>query len=130
MSEMIEKDKDRWGMVGSTLFAEIWRLTNVRIPTERGYDMVPFYDLMKGHGQFTVEDIEEVQNFLCFFTAASWVHGGNRKGREAFQSLLTDGFGVQTTALSATEWMSSITTLKPDDNIGEKTMETVSSIPV
>jgi hypothetical protein len=120
MQEIAEKEKDRFGDGPKALFAEIWRNTTVRVPTDQGYEHILFYDIMRNDKIFDADNVDEVQNFICFFTAGSWVHGLSKKEREAFQNLLTKGFGVQITALSATEYMNSVQTSKPEENIGEK----------
>jgi hypothetical protein len=120
MLEIAEQQKDRFGNLSKTLFPEIWRLTNVLVPTDQGFDTVSFYDAMRDPKILDQDNVEEVQNFICFFTAASWVHGLSRKEREAFQQLMTKGFGVQITSLPVTEYKSSIPISKPEENIGEK----------
>jgi hypothetical protein len=120
MQEIAEQQKERFGDLQKTLFAEIWRLTNVMVPGDNGLETMSFYDVMKSDKIFDADNLEEVQNFVCFFTAASWVHGLNRKEREAFQLLMTSGFGVQTTASSVTEYKSSIPISKPEENTGAK----------
>lgn len=119
MLELADEHKERFGDIRKTLFAEIWRLTNVIVPTDRGFETVPFYDAMRNTDILSQDDVEEAQNFICFFTAASWVHGLSRQEREAFQTLLTKGFGVQTTSLPATEYMNSIQISKLEENTGE-----------
>lgn len=127
MLEIAEEQKERFGDLQKTLFAEIWRLTNVIVPGENGYETVPFYNAMRDEKLLDADNVEEVQNFICFFTAASWVHGLSRKEREAFQQLMTSGFGVQITSLPVTEYKNSIPISKQEENIGEK--ETPLSIP-
>jgi hypothetical protein len=127
MAELADENKERFGDLGRTLFAEIWRLTNVLVPTDQGYEAIPFYHMLKGDKDLDMDNVEEVQNFICYFTAASWVHGLNRKEREAFQVLMTKGFGVQITALPLTEFRNSMLTLKSEESIGES--ETPLSIP-
>jgi hypothetical protein len=127
MLELAEQNRDRFGDLGRTLFAEMWRLTNVLVPTDQGYEDIPFYNLIKGDKELDADNVEEIQNFICFFMAASWVHGLNKKEREAFQLLMTKGFGVQITALPLTEFKNSIPTSKSEENTGES--ETVLYIP-
>lgn len=127
MQELAEQHKDRFGDLSRTLFAEIWRLTTILVPTDHGYEDIPFYNVMKNGKDLDQDNIEEVQNFICYFTAASWVHGLNRKDREAFQQLLTKGFGVQITALQLTEYKNTVPISKSEENIGES--ETALSMP-
>jgi hypothetical protein len=120
MLEIAEDNKERFGDLQKTLFAEIWRLTNVLVPSDQGFETVAFYNAMRDENILDQDNVEEVQNFICFFTAASWVHGLSRKEREAFQQLMTKGFGVQITPLPVTEFKNSIPILKQEENIGEK----------
>jgi hypothetical protein len=127
MQELAVEHKDRFGDLPRTLFAEIWRLTNVLVPSDSGYQDIPFFHMIKGDKELDQDNVEEVQNFICYFTGASWVHGLSRKDREAFQQLMTKGFGVRITASPLTEFKNSIPTLKSEENTGES--ETPLSIP-
>ena len=123
MRELAASDKDRFGASAEALLAEIWRLTNVLVPGDQGYTTLPFHDVTKG-GVMSVEDIREVQNYICFFTAAS--HSHNQKEREGLYELL-DRFGALTTSLDVTGFRDSLQTSKPVENTGEKAV--ASSIP-
>lgn len=123
MKSMIERDKPRWDNVTASLFSEIWRLTNVMMPGERGWETIPFYDVMQ-QKLLSDDDISEVQNFICFFTAASWVHSRRERKGMAF---LMENSGGQLTSLDSTEYRNSLPTLKADGSSG--VMATASSIP-
>jgi hypothetical protein len=97
------------------------------VPTDHGYEDIPFYNMLKGDKELDQDDVEEVQNFICFFTGGSWVHGLSKKDRVAFQLLMTKGFGVRITASPLTEFKISIPTLKQEENTGES--ETALSTP-
>lgn len=115
---------DRFKNIENTLFAEMWRLTNVLMPVKgRGWETVPFYELINNRGM-DPRDIMEVQNFICFFTAAYWLHG--KKEREDMFVILANS-GVQTTSLDVTDYRSSLPTLTQDANTGATA--TASSIP-
>jgi hypothetical protein len=102
--------------IENTLFAEIWRNTNALMPAARGgWETVPFYELMKGN-DISEDDAAEVQNYICFFTGASWVH--DRGERRSFNASM-EGSGWQTTLSDVTEYRNSLPTLKPTENTGE-----------
>lgn len=88
---------------------EVWRLTNVAIPGERGWQTVPFYECLAGK-HLSAEDVKEVQNYICFFTAASWLHP--RREREGMYEFLTQ-YGAVTTLSDCTEYFATLPTLKP-----------------
>jgi hypothetical protein len=116
---------EQHAFIDNTLFNEIWRLTNVLVPGERGWELVPFFQLMKGEDNtLSPSDIMEVKNYICFFTGGSWVHG--RKERENMYEMLTAS-GLQTTSSDVTVYKNSLLTLKPGANTGET--EKPSSIP-
>lgn len=105
---------DQQTLIENTLFNEIWRTTNVLVPNERGWELVPFYEVMKGD-YLSPRDIAEVKNFICFFTGASWVHG--RAERESMYEML-ESSGLQTTLLAVTDYKNSLVMLKPAASIG------------
>lgn len=106
MVELIGRQPDKFKDVDKTLLAEIWRLTNVLVPGERGWEMVPFYEVMKGDW-LSEDDIDEVKNYVCFFTSASRVHG--RAELQGLYEMMAES-GVLTTALDSTEFMRSLPT--------------------
>lgn len=106
------------------LLPEIWRLTNVLMPTERGWETVPFQTVINNK-MMSDNDIAEVQNFICFFIAASWVH--KKAELHAVIYPLLTASGGSTTLLTCTEYGSSLQTSKPEENTGATV--TASSIP-
>jgi hypothetical protein len=117
LRDLIAEDPDFKGAEQSFL-QEIWRLTNVSIPGERGWEMVPFYEcLQDGNPYLSRRDVTEVQNYICFFTAASWLHP--RHEREGLYEYLIQS-GAQITSSSFTEVTSSLPIWKPDESIGVK----------
>lgn len=124
-----EENRSRFGDIDKTLLAEIWRLTNVLVPGDRGWETVPFYEVMEGangQGPLDLDDVREVQNYICFFTAASWGHT-SRGEREAMYEVLTR-YGAQITPSDVTVHKNSLSISKPDENTGEK--QITSSVPV
>ena len=111
--------------VERALLPEIWRLTNVLMPTERGWETVPFQTVIN-NGMLSEEDIAEVQNFLTFFTAASWVHKKAELETVIYPLLLASG--GSTTSLNCTEYVSSLRTSTPEESTGVTV--TPSSIPI
>lgn len=95
---------------------ELWRLTNVVLPSERGWETVPFYECMQqGSDHLSAGDVREVQNYICFFTAASWLHP--RKELEGMYEFLI-AYGAQITSSNFTEFTSSLPIWKPVESIG------------
>jgi hypothetical protein len=117
LRELIDNPVDkRYAQAEMTLLAEIWRSTYVLAPGKAGYDTIPLQEAFS-NGIIDDEDIAEVQNLVCFFTLASWVHG--RQERKGIYEIMTDS-GSEITSLSCTEWKPSSKTLKTDENTGAK----------
>lgn len=106
------------------LIAEFHRLSNVIVPTERGWQPVPLDEAIKSK-LIDAEDIAEVENAIGFFMLASSMHRKDQlKGTlEAAAEL----WSAQITSLDSTEFLSSLPTLTPPANSGEKAIP--SSIP-
>lgn len=119
------KEIDREDVIKNQLLPEIWRLTNALVPTERGYETVPFHEVMAK--QMLDEDtVEEVKNAIVFFTLASWVHS-----RTELTSLiypLLDSLGARTVRQDCTDFTNSLPISTLDASTGEKA--TASSIPI
>jgi len=116
---------NRTEAIERTLLPEIWRLTNVIMPNEKGYETVPFQTVIN-NSLLNKEDISEVQNFLTFFTAASWVH--KNVELETLIYPLLQSSGGQTTSSNCTEYANSLQTSKLVENTGATA--TPSSIPI
>jgi hypothetical protein len=104
--------------VDNNLLPEIWRLTNVLVPGETGgWQTVPFPHAV-ANKLLGDDDIAEVQNYLVFFTAASWVH--RRVELEAPNGLYSmwRGSGAQLVSSTPTEFANSLPTSKPAENTG------------
>lgn len=115
LRDLIQEDP-RFKNADQSFLQEVWRLTNVAIPGERGWEQVPFYECMQeGNPYLSPEDVREVQNYICFFTAASWLHP--RREREGMYEFLT-AYGARITSSSFTEVTSSLPTWKPDASTG------------
>ncbi len=115
MKDIIAEGNEYKGAEKSFL-QEIWRLTNVAIPGERGWETVPFYECIANPDRYMSQaDVREVQNYICFFTAASWLHP--RKEREGMYDFLTE-YGARTTSSNSTEHISSLPTWKQEESTG------------
>ena len=122
MLKKVAKEQGALPEIEKGLLPEIWRRTNVLMAGERGYDTVPFEEAMKS---MDLDDVREVQNYVCFFTAASWFHWKQEK-LEAFYPAMTDS-GVQIVSSNCTEYRDSLPTLTPPESIGATAP--LSSIP-
>lgn len=117
MRDLIAEDKAFKGAEQSFL-QEVWRLTNVSVPGERGWEVVPFFECMReGNPYLAPEEVREVQNYICFFTAASWLHP--KREREGMYEYLTE-YGAAITSSNCTEFTSSLPTSKPEESTGGK----------
>lgn len=94
---------------------EIWRLTNVALPGPRGYEQVTFYDAMNNPALMNEDDVSEVQEALCYFTCASWVH---TRAELAGLYEMMGMCGLQTTPLDFTDYVRSLPMPTPAANTG------------
>ncbi len=113
MKDMIAKEPEYRG-VDESFLQEVWRLTMVAVPGERGWQTVPFYECLAGK-YLSPEDVKEVQNYICFFTAASWLHPPREMVGmyEYFRS-----YGAVITSSSCTEHFNSLPISTPDGSTG------------
>lgn len=105
------------------LLPEIWRLTNVVMQVESGYEVLPFAEASK---LLDEDDIKEVQNALCFFTAASWFHKQKEMELTIYPILRS---GAQIGSWNVTEFQTSIQTSTQEEPIGQSPTATALSIP-
>lgn len=102
--EMDENSGDTFRRSAESLFQEIWRLTNVLMPGLRGWETVPFHEVMQNNS-LDDEQVMEVQNILAFFTVISWFHRESER-QDIYQMLRS--YGAQTVSLNVTEYSSSL----------------------
>lgn len=115
MRDLIAEDP-QFRNVEQSFLQELWRLTNVSIPGERGWETIPFYECMQENNPYlSPGDVREVQNYICFFTAASWLHP--RRELEGMYEYLI-AYGAQITSSNFTEYTSSLPIWKPVESIG------------
>ena len=96
--------------------AEIYRLTNVMVLGENGWETIPF-NVARQRNLLDGDTASEVENALVYFTCASSIH------LKAELSVALEGlstlWGAQTTSLNATEYMNSLPTSIEEENTGE-----------
>lgn len=106
-----------WPRTQQSLMAEIYRLTNVIAPTEKGWEQMPF-DVARKRGILDDDDVSEVENCIVYFTCASSIH------LKAEMQVATEGlstlWGAQTTSSNVTEYMNSLRTSTQAETTGEK----------
>ena len=97
------------------LLHEIRRLTYVVHPGERGWQNSPFIDAVK-RNILTEEQNDEAENFLVYFTCASWIRLPNEAvAMDALRVI----WHVQTISSTVMEFMSSLPTSTQDESTGE-----------
>jgi hypothetical protein len=87
------------------LIAEIRRLTNVMVPSEKGFQIYPLQDAID-HEILTPDDISEVEGAVVFFMLSSAMH--LRKDLPAILAGMTSLWDAQTTLLGCTEYVASL----------------------
>ena len=105
-----------WPRTQQSLMAEIYRLTNVIVPSENGWDTMPF-DIAKKRGILDDSAASEVENSIVYFTCASSIHL-RAELTVALEGLRTL-WDAQTTSLNVTEYTNSLQTSTPEETTGE-----------
>lgn len=107
--------------VEANFLPEVWRLTNVRMPGDAGWQTFPMQHVID-KGLLDADDIAEVQNYLVFFTAACWVHPRADLSRQDEDQpglyQIWRASGAQLTSQKFTDWVASSPTSKPPENTG------------
>ena len=97
------------------LMAEMWRLTNVCVATETGWETLPYPTAIKRE-LLSDEEQAEVEGKIAFFILNSAMH------RRAMLRTVLDGmnglWGTSLTLLGPTEFCASLTTSTVDENSG------------
>lgn len=106
------------------LLQEIWRLSNVAMPTDQGWQNTPLHTVI-GQKLLDPKAIREAQNCICFFTLASWFHQAMEL--ENIYKLLT-AYGAQTVSSNCTEFAASLQTSTQTESTGA--MAQAVSMPV
>jgi hypothetical protein len=97
------------------LVNEIKRLTFVVYPGDTGWANIPFVEAVK-RGIITEDMSDEAENFLMYFTCASWIKLPSEA--IAMDSLRTL-WKAQITSSSVMEFMNSLPTSTTEENTGE-----------
>jgi len=106
-----------WERTRQSLMSEIYRLTNVIIAGDNGWETMPF-DIARKRGLLDDAAASEVENCIVYFTCASSIHL-KEELKVALEGLRTL-WGAQTTSLNVTEYMNSLPISTQEENIGEK----------
>lgn len=129
-TKMLIKSAEKFGRrkhVEEDLLPNIWRMTNVILSTPDGFKPTPL-DVVTASGQgLDEEDIEEVKQYIAFFTSASWVHP--RKELEPLLYQMLRESGARFTSQNSTEYATSLLTSKQEDSTGEKKTAAVFAPP-
>ena len=116
--EAVARKEGTWeGPAGveNGLINEIIRLTNVFMPTDKGWTMIPLDDAIRG-GTLSVNDKEEVVNAIAFFTLFSSME--NKASVETFMGWISQRWGGRLDAWSCMECQSSLPTSSGAANTG------------
>lgn len=114
----IATQEGRWdGELGLArgFVAEVRRLTNVLMPTDDGWDMIPFEEAAKKH-MVDAEQAAEVDGILAFFTVLSLMV--RKAGRPTVLANSFTLWGGQITSSTCTEFRDSLPTSTETDNSG------------
>ncbi len=93
------------------------------IPTEQGWQSMPFQEVVD-RKMLDDDDMAEVQNYLVFFTAASWVHMGSEVRSILYPTWQNSG--ARLTSLNSTEFSRSLPISKKPETTGENQPATAS----
>lgn len=107
------------------LMAEIRRLSNVAMPGEKGWSLLPF-QIAVDKGQIDPDEAAEVEGELVFFTLECSLR--KRAQLPLFVKAMNERWGSRSTPLSDTEYAASLPISTKDESSGEKAKR--SSIPV
>jgi len=123
MLRQVAQEMKQWEKIQKGLINEIVRLTNVIMLTDNGWTSIPFQSVLDKK-LLDEDDISEIQGELIFFMCVSSVNKRNQI--EDMMTAVSGLWGSQLTSLTSTEYLASLPTLTPTENIGE--MENTSSV--
>ena len=109
-------DAGRMEEVQNGLINEIHRLTNMLVMSAKGWETVPFQQMIQGE-KFAVEEVSEIENALIFFTFVS--HLTERSKRTISQKGVAGVLNGQATSLNCTEYAASLPTSTAPVSSGE-----------
>jgi hypothetical protein len=99
------------------LMAEIRRLTNLVMPSEKGWETIPFQDAIS-RKLLSPDDIADAESVIVFFICASAMH--RRATLEAFLTGAASLWGAQITSSTSTGYAASLPTSIETASSGEK----------
>jgi hypothetical protein len=99
------------------LLAEIVRMSNCLVGTDKGLQMTPLQEALD-KSMVTDEEKAEVMNLLVFFTAASLI--APRNDRPILVRGMAAVYNLESTYSNFTEWSTSLRTQMQKENTGEK----------
>ena len=102
--------------VNNGLFPEIRRLTNLVIPSNNGWETIP-YQAGLSRGDINAEEAAEIESIVVFFILAYAIHG-----REKFLMVLSmlERWGARIESLNSTEFVDSLQTSIKAGNSGKQ----------
>jgi hypothetical protein len=103
--------------VENGLMAEIRRLSNVIVPTERGWETTPL-DLAEKDGSIDEGDRAEIEGVVVFFIVASSMH--KRSDLATILAGVSKTWDAVATSSNCTEFARSLKTSTEGENTGEK----------
>lgn len=98
--------------------AECHRLTNVFVPGDKGWQMLPFDDAVRT-GVIDKDDASEVENAVVFFMLVWLMH--RRTERQSVLEGAASLWGARVTSSNCTEYRDSLPTSTPAASSGGKT---------
>ncbi len=105
MLQKLAEEAGVWESVRDGLMAEIRRLSNAQVLTADGWKSVPL-EMCVAQGYLTVDEVEEAEGFIVFFTCIYHIHRKNEIS--AFLQPMREMWEVLTTSLNSTEYRASL----------------------
>ncbi|MCO4880236.1 hypothetical protein [Paraburkholderia caribensis] len=117
-ARMLRDLEKNQGFDAQSVLIEIRRMTTVAVKGANGYE-TPMLEDALSQGLVDEDDVAEIENFMVFTTAASYLTGSKERAARVIQ--FTAGMrNVETTSLALTDYLSSSATLKTVGNSGAK----------
>lgn len=113
--ELDGPEGDRYQKAADAFVQEIYRLSNVWLPGERGWETMMLPDAI-ARKMISEDQVSEVTNILVYFTAASWFN--NPKERKNIYTML-ETYGAQTGSWDSTAYGRSLPISTPAASSGE-----------
>lgn len=104
----IAEQDGTWDRVQNELIAELQRITNVIIPSDKGWQTIPYYDAVRTN-IIDADDAAEVNNVLVFFMCNSCI--AKEEQLPSIHTGMTLLWDAQITSFNCTAYMNSLPTL-------------------